>query len=203
MWLLGTSVALELPPFLLFSLCATLFFPPAAALLLYFRFSIHDPRVREGNLQTMRLVSAIFHGRFHSARRYLFLNDTLPSGEDRLPKKELIRAMKIKNPSLVVWTQLHLRLGYYVFKLSLSPRHFKRANSVIFLSFSALRLILSPPVKSRTFMKNNVNVKLSLSLARRSRRSYPEALTFESGTAPRGADSIYADSTLLITRTRK
>jgi len=45
-----------------------------------------------------------------------------------------------------------------------------------------------------TQLKNNVNVKLSLSLTRRSRCSFPEALTFESGAAPRGADSIYADS---------
>lgn len=46
MWLLGTSVALELPLFLLFSLCTRLYFFPGRRSLLYFRFSIHDTSPR-------------------------------------------------------------------------------------------------------------------------------------------------------------
>lgn len=95
--LLGTSAV-----FIVLPRARLYFFLPNATRSFIFgsRFTI---RVREGGsqMQTTRLVSAIFHGRFHSGRRYLFLNDT-PSGEDRLPKKELIRAMKINESFLVV-----------------------------------------------------------------------------------------------------
>jgi len=89
---LGTSAV-----FIVLFVRASIFFsrPPRLALL----FSVLDSRSEsaEGNpqMQTTRFDLS----RTFSFRTKVFLND-ISSGEDRIPKKELIRAMKIKNPFL-------------------------------------------------------------------------------------------------------
>jgi len=90
---LGTSAV-----FIVLFVRASIFFCTPLALL----FSVLDSRSESAEenpqMQTTRLVSTIFRRTF-SFRTKVFLND-ISSGEDRIPKKELIRAMKIKNPFL-------------------------------------------------------------------------------------------------------
>lgn len=117
MWLLGTSVALELPLFLLSALSAPLFFFLDRSLF-YFqsRFTIPSPRREPADANDEARFDDLSWTFSFRTGVYLFLNDT-PSREDRFSKKELIRAMKIKNPFLSYGLSF-ISGWYYAFRLS-------------------------------------------------------------------------------------
>lgn len=154
---LGTSAV-----FIVRFVRASIFFLDRSLFYFQSRFTIPSPRREPADANDEARFGDLSRTFSFRTGVYLFLNDT-PSREDRLSKKELIRAMKIKNPFLSYGLSF-IYGWYYAFRLSslsnltVSSFHKEERSFLYFFFFGALQLKLSqreePDVQRTTLMYN-------------------------------------------------